>query len=657
MKKFFLIIKIMIFVVISAIVINLGMYIFAYITPKTPLKTANQISFYDNKNELVFSNLDGTKWVELKEISKHIINSTIATEDKNFYSHKGFDYIRIASAFFSNFKSGNINQGASTISQQYIKNLYLDFDKNWGRKIEEAYLTFELETHYSKDEILEGYLNTINYGAGNYGIENASQYYFGKSAKELNIEEATLIAGIPKNPTKYNPVTNYKSAKERQKVVLISLANNRYIKQSDIKKILEKKVHLNINEEKADETNINYYKDAVLNELKSIKEIPESLIKTGGLKIYTNLDVESQKILNDTVKEEMNNEEKLQVASLVAEPNSGKIIALVGGKDYKTSEYNRVTQAKRQVGSTIKPFLYYTALENGLTASSTFSSEKTTFTIGKNKIYSPSNYRNKYPNKEITMAAAIAYSDNIYAVKTHLFLGEDELINTLKSVGIDEGIDYNPSLALGTSEISMIDYADGYITLANYGIKNEGYLINKITDYDGKVLYKHKNNEEKVLSRNSTFIINELLSNTYSYDFVDYSSPTMLSVKSRLTKKYAIKSGSTDNDYWTVGYNPNLLVMVWNGNDDNSALNSSQSKISKNIWAKTIENILKNKESSWYPIAENITAKEVNPISGKLEKNKKVTTLYYEKGTEPYYEDKILDEYILNNKKNNNTDD
>ena len=622
------------------------MYIFAYITPKTPLKTANQISFYDNKNELVFSNLDGGKWVELKNISKHLVNATIATEDKNFYSHKGFDYLRIFSAFFNNLKNGNINQGASTISQQYIKNLYLDFDKNWNRKIEEAYLTFELETHYSKDEILEGYLNTINYGGGNYGIENASKYYFGKSAKDLTIEEATLIAGIPKNPTKYNPITNYKNAKERQKVVLISLANNGYIKEKDIDKIYDKKVNLKGNSNNKEETNINYYKDAVMQELKNIKQIPESLIKTGGLKIYTNLDMNSQKILNETVSNEMKDEEKLQVAALVANPKTGKVTALVGGKDYKTSEYNRVTQAKRQVGSTIKPFLYYSALENGLTASSTFSSEKTTFNVDNNKVYSPSNYRDRYPNKDITMAAAIAYSDNIYAVKTHLFLGKDELINTLQNVGIKENITYNPSLALGTSEISMLDYSNGYLTLANYGIKNESYLINKITDYNGKVLYKHKSNVEKVLSRNSTFIINELLSNTYNYDFVDYSSPTMLSVRNKLTKKYAVKSGSTDNDYWTIGYNPDSLVMVWNGNDDNSKVSSSQSKISKNIWASTIEEILKDKENSWYPIAQDITAKEVNPISGKIEDNKKKTTLYYLKGTEPYYEDEVLNDYL-----------
>lgn len=652
MRNFLFIIKIFAFLLISIIILNLGMYMYAYITPKTPLKTANQISFYDKDEKLVFSNLDGSKWIELKNISKHLINSTIATEDKNFYSHKGFDYVRIASAFFTNFRSGNINQGASTISQQYIKNLFLNFDKNWKRKIEEAYLTFELETHYSKNEILEGYLNTINYGGGNYGIENASQYYFGKSAKDLNIEEATLIAGIPKNPTKYNPISNFDNAKKRQKIVLLSLANNGYINKKDINKIYRKKVILKTAKTPENDSNINYYRDAVLSELKSLNKIPESLIKTGGLKIYTNLDIDAQKNLDNVVNEHMQNQDKLQVAALVAEPKSGKVIALIGGKDYKTSEFNRVTQAKRQVGSTIKPFLYYTALEKGLTPSSTFTSEKTTFTLENGKLYSPSNYKDKYPNKQITMAAAIAYSDNIYAVKTHLFLGQEELVKTLKSVGIKEKMKYNSSLALGTSEISMLDFANGYITLANYGIKNNAYLINKVTDYNDKVLYQHKNEEEKILNRNSTFIINELLNNTYNYNFVDYSSPTMISIKNKLTKKYAIKSGSTDYDYWTVGYNPDALVMVWNGNDDNSVLHSNQSKISKNIWADCIEEILKEKSNNWYPIANDITAKEVNPISGKLNDKDKTTTLYYLKGTEPYYEDDVINSYILDKKKN-----
>lgn len=654
MKHFFLIVKILIIGVFIFIIFNLGFYIYAYITPKTPLKTANQISFYDKNNHLVFANIDGSKWTSYENISKNVKNSTISVEDKNFFKHKGFDYLRIASAAFSNIKNRNINQGASTISQQYIKNLYLDFNKNWKRKIEEAYLTFELETHYSKKEILEGYLNTINYGSGNYGIENASLYYFGKNSKNLSLAEASLLVGIPKNPTKYNLTYNYENAKKRQKLVLKSMVNNGYISKKTMNKVYNEKVKIVSDKDNGEESNINYYKDAVLTELKSLKEVPESLIKTGGLKIYTNLDREAQSTLNKSIKNNMNNKNKLQVAALVAEPKTGKITALIGGKSYKKSEFNRVTQSKRQVGSTIKPFLYYSALENNLTASSTFKSAKTTFNVDNNKVYSPSNYNDKYANKNISMAAAIAYSDNIYAVKTHLFLGENELLDTLQTCGIKTNLEYSPSLALGTEEINMLDYANGYITLANYGQKNEQYLIRKVTDYNGKLIYQKKKTAEQVLNKNSVFILNELLSNTYNYNFIDYISPTMISVKSRLTKKYAVKSGSTDTDYWTIGYNPEALVMVWNGYDDNKNLNSSQSRISKNIWANTIEGVLKDKKNIWYNIPNDITPKAVNPISGEETNSGKKVTLYYLKGTEPIRKDeKIITDTFLKEKSSN----
>lgn len=636
MNKFYFFIKIFIFFIIFIVLFNIGLYIFAYITPKTPLKTANQISYYDKDNALISSNLDNSNWIKYNNISKNIINATISTEDKNFFNHKGFDYPRIIKAFFINIKRNNLNQGASTISQQYIKNLYLNFDKKLSRKIEEAYLTFELETHYNKKQILEGYLNTINYGAGCYGINNASRYYFNKDADKLTLAETSLIVGIPKNPTKYNPIINYDNAKKRQKIVLKSMVKNGYISKNVANKAYKTKIKLIKNDLNENVLNVNYYTDAVLSELYSLNEIPDSLIEGGGLKIYTTYDKNAMKILENNVKNEMINKENLQVAALVAEPKTGNITALMGGKNYKISEYNRVTQAKRQVGSTIKPFLYYSALENGLTASSTFSSEKTTFTVEKNKTYSPNNFNNKYPNKEISMASAIAFSDNIYAVKTHLFLGEEVLGNTLSLAGIKEYIKPTASLALGTSEISMLDFANGYLTLANFGIKNKAHFIRKVTDYHGNILYQYKPEEIEVFNKNNIFILNELLSNTYNYDFVSYASPTMISVKNLITKKYAVKSGSTDNDYWTIGYNPDSLVMVWNGMDDNSKLDRKDSKISKNIWVKTIEGILREKDSNWYPIPKNIIAKEVNPISGKLENDKKHTTIYYLKGTEPY---------------------
>ncbi len=635
MKKLYFFIKMTIFLFFSLTVIIFGFYAYAYLTPKENLKTANQILIYDDEKNLVFENASDATWIKLDNISKNIIDATISAEDKNFYKHKGFDYPRILKAMLINIKNNSLSQGASTISQQYIKNLYLDFNKTWKRKIEEAFLTLELEVHYKKDEILEGYLNTINYGAGNYGIEAASNYYFNKNAKDLTLAEATILVGIPKNPTYYNPINYYDNAKKRQKLVLDGMVKNKYITKDKANSIYNEQLNFYGIKKNRSLSSVYYYKDAVMQELNNIKSIPNSLIETGGLKIYTNLNLDNQKVLEENIKNELKDIENIQVASIIVDPKTGNISALVGGIDYTKSEFNRVTQAKRQVGSTMKPFLYYAALENGFTASSTFKSEPTTFNLGNNKIYSPKNASNIYANKDISMASAIAFSDNIYAVKTHLFLGTDVLINIAKEVGIETKLEPNASLPLGSNEISMIDFANGYATLANMGKKNKVHLIEKITDINNNIIYEHKSDEEEVLNKKYVYILNELLTNTYNYTFVDYTSPTMLSINKIITRKYSVKSGSTSSDTWTVGYNNDALVMVWSGYDDNTPTKKNVSIANKNIWAKTIEEILKNTKKTWYEIPDNITASLVNPLSGETNDGNKNTLLFYINGTEP----------------------
>ena len=635
MKKLYFLIKFTIFSFISITIIILGFYGYAYLTPKENLTTANQILIYDDENNLVFENSSNASWVALDKISKNVIDATISAEDKNFYKHKGFDYLRILKAMFINIKSKSLKQGASTISQQYIKNLYLDFDKTWKRKIEEAFLTFELEVHYDKDDILEGYLNTINYGAGNYGIESAARYYFNKNSKDLTLAEASILVGIPKNPTYYNPINYFDNAKKRQKLVLDSMVNNKYITEKEANDVYNTELEFYGIKETKSMTSIYYYKDAVMQELRNIKAIPTSLIDTGGLKIYTNLNLNNQKILENNIKNELKNIDDIQVASIIVDPRTGNVSALVGGIDYNKSEFNRVTQAKRQVGSTMKPFLYYAALENGFTSSSTFRSEATTFNLGNDKTYSPKNAGNIYANKNISLASAIAFSDNIFAVKTHLFLGADSLIDTAKKVGIKTKLEPNASLPLGSNEISMIDFANGYVTLANMGKKNEVHLIEKVTDINNNVIYEFKSDEEEVLNKKYVYILNELLTNTYNYSFVDYTSPTMLRINNIITRKYAVKSGSTTSDTWTVGYNNDALVMVWSGYDDNDPTHKDVSIANKMIWAKTIEEVLKDTPKTWYEIPNNITASLVNPVSGLSNDGKKNVLLFYVNGTEP----------------------
>ena len=641
MKKRRKVFKILIILVLSFTFIYLSIYFFASLN-KIDLNSSKGYFLYDNKNKLINGTSD--QWIKLKNIDKNLINATISIEDKNYYHHQGFDYPRIAKSLFTNIKNKKNLQGASTISQQYAKNLFLNFDKTWERKMKEAWLTIKLESQYSKDEILEGYLNTINYG-GIYGIENASYYYFNKSADKLSLAEASILAGIPKSPNNYSPILNYKKSKKRQKDVLNAMVRNKYITKKEAKDAYNTKLNFyGFNEENKLKT-LRYYEDAVMDELDTLN-LPTSFIEVGELKIYTTLDINSQSILEKSI--ENNFDSDMQLASIMINPNNGEIIALAGGKDYSVSQFNRATNSKRQVGSTLKPFLYYSALENGFTESTTFTSEETTFVFSDDKTYSPANYNNKYGNKDITMAAALAYSENVYAVKTHLFLGEETLVEMLKRVGITEKLKPIPSLALGSNEISLMDMMSAYSTLASGGYKVKPHFIKKVEDSKGKILYEYKNEKEEMLNSSLVYIMNEALTSTYNYKFIDYNYPTCYDIASSIKHKYSIKTGTTDKDHLIFGYNPNILIGIWSGYDDNKDSPSSDGKYIKKMWVEIAENYNKNKKDKWYKIPENVVGVLVNPISGiPVESNdKNATVFYYIKGTEPTYENKTLEDLI-----------
>lgn len=628
-------IKSFIFLFISFVVLLIGLYTYAYLSPKLDLKTSGSLYLYDNKNDLVYQGSRSNEWANLEDISDNLKNAVIAVEDKNFYNHHGFDYLRIAKAMITNIKKKSIVQGASTISQQYIKNLYLDFDKTWKRKAEEAMLTLELEVHYDKDDILEGYLNTINYGQGNMGIVNASSYYFNKKPSELTLEEAIMLAGIPKNPAGYNPVSNYEASLKRAWVVAKSMLNNGYIDEDTYNNLFKEKLEIFGQTKNNNLQMIMYYQEAVLNELSNIKKIPASLINAGGLKIYTTLDLKEQTSLENNILSNKVDDE-LQVASVIVDPKTGAVKALTGGMNYAKSQYNRALKSKRQVGSTMKPFLYYAALENNMTMSSSFRSEETTFNLASGKTYAPQNAGNIYASKEITMAAALALSDNIYAVKTNLFLGVDKMIDVAKRTGINANLDEVASLPLGTSEINILDYATGYTTFASGGYQKELYFIEKIEDIDGNVLYEHEDLNRLVINPNYTYILNEMMTSTTNDAYVDYTTPTALNIASTLTHKYALKTGSTNTDYWIVGYNPDRLMMMWMGYDNNKEVNGNVRNNAKKIWALTIEESLNSINTTWYETPKNVVAIPLDAVTGKTTNNQnKVALYYYVKGTEP----------------------
>lgn len=620
-------------------------YGYSKLSNKLEIKSANNISMYDNTNEVFFQGNGTSKWVNLNDISKNVINATISTEDKKFYKHFGFDFLRIAKASFVNIKNRKTMQGASTISQQYVKNLFLDFDKTWERKWNEMWLTLNVEMHYSKDEILEGYLNTINYGHGMYGIEKAANYYFNKSSKDLSLAEATMLVGIPKSPSNFSPLVNPALAKKRQTIILDGMVKNGYITEEEKERAINEELSFYGKESQDSLSSVMYYKDAVIKELENIKSIPTSFLDTGGLKVYTTLDLNAQKSLEDSVSKNLKGK-SLQAAAITMNPENGEILGLIGGVDYSKSGFNRATNSIRQVGSTMKTFLYYAALENGFTPSTAFTSEQTTFTFSNKQSYSPKNANEVYGNIPISLATAISYSDNIYAVKTHMFLGEDTLVNMAKRLGITAKLSANPSLPLGTNEINIIEMTSAYATFANEGYKVTPHLIKKVEDQNGNVLYEYKEEKEMILNSSLTYILNELLTTTYDKSFIDYNYPTILSLAAKMSRKYAVKSGTTATDLWTIGYTPQVITSVWVGYDENKEIPSKEYQCAKNIWIDTMETFLKDKEKTWYTKPNNVVGYLVDPISGKPanEESKHKKILYYLKGTEPTGNEMVFDE-------------
>jgi len=629
-------IKFGIFLFICGIVFLVGIYIHAYFSPPIELNSANAIVMYDRNGYVFFQGSGGREWVSLENISPYVQKAIISVEDRHFFTHRGFDFLRIIRSLYLNLRTGRITGGGSTISQQYVKNMFLDFDQTWSRKIEEALLTINMEVHFSKEEILEGYLNTINFGQGNFGIESAAQFYFNKSASELTLEQAIILVGIPRSPEHYNPVNNYDRAIGRAWVVARSMLNNGHLTIDQYTNLFSETIPIHGRRE--DSNNLQtlmYFHDAVINELNNLSGIPKSLIQSGGLRIHTTLDFSIQEEMERSIIENMN-DESVQVAAIVTEPSSGGVLALTGGVNHATSQFNRATQARRHVGSTIKPFLYYAALENHMTSASTFRSEETTFVFANNQTYTPTNYGDRYGNKDITMAAALAFSDNIFAVKTHLFIGKQELVDTMRLAGLRGHLDANPSLALGAIEINMLDYAGAFNTLANSGIYNELHFITKVEDAEGRVLFERNINPEQVLNAQNVFILNEMMTATYNPNFVSFNAPTALHMNPSLSRRYAIKTGTTDWDFWIVGYNPDIMMLVWCGNDMNNPVPRSYSRNIRNIWIDTVEFALRDTSQIWYEIPEDIIGLPLNAISGEFDpSNNNNALFFFRRGSEP----------------------
>lgn len=600
------------------------------------IPTIETIELYDSENNKILSYSNGKKksYVKLNQISDYVIDAFISIEDKRYFDHTGLDFIRICKAAIVDIISKEAKEGASTITQQYARNLFLTMDKTWQRKLSEMMIAINLESKYTKEEILEGYLNSIYFDHGIYGVEDASLYYFGKSVSDLTLLEAVCIAAIPKGPSIYSPLKNPDNNKERRALILKQMFEDEIITSNEYEEALNSKLSLTGYNPNNQSEVAPYFQDYVLNELKNIPFVKD--YASLGLKVYTTLNLGLNNDINEAISNRIDND--LETSIVAVEPSTGKILSLIGGKKYTNSTFNRATSAYRQPASTIKPFLYLTALENGFTSSTTFTSEKTTFHYNNNS-YSPSNYHNSYPNQEISLAYAMAVSDNIYAVKTHMFLGMEKLKNCLVAFGLKSKIDAIPSLALGTNEVTNLNWTECYQVLANEGVKITPYAIEKITTFDGKILYEAKKEKIKVAEKDDVYILNELMTNIFDSKMILNTRPTGVSIASRLSNTFAAKSGSTDTDNWMVGYNKDLLISVWTGYDDNRMITSkSDTYVAKYIWADIVEDYFKNKNTTWYETPDDVIDIYLNPITGFYGNfNDYTKKLYFKKSNIPWY--------------------
>ncbi|HLS65558.1 MAG TPA: transglycosylase domain-containing protein [Pseudogracilibacillus sp.] len=596
-----------------------------------------ETTFYDQDEEEIEVFQRRKRHVELDHISPFFIDAIIAVEDRHFYDHHGFDYRGIARAVVKNVHSKRLKEGASTITQQYARNLYLSHEKTWIRKLKEAFYTVRLEMFYDKESILTGYLNTIYFGHGAYGIEDASFTFFNKRAKDLTLAEAAMLAGIPKGPTYYSPFNDEESARERQMYILQTMLDRGIISQAQYYEAKQEKLQFAKPQTLTNEE-APHYIDVVIAEAADILQIEESELLTGGYKVFTKLDPSTQEAIEQKSESALKHNDKIEMAAVAMEPDDGAIVALVGGRNYANSTYNRATNAKRMVGSIFKPILYYAALERGFTPSTKLKSEPTKFALEDGELYEPSNYNGYYAYKPISLAQALALSDNVYAVKTNLFLQPENVVKAAKKFGITSDLPAVPSLALGSASISLLEMTTAYGMIANGGKNVQSYTIEKIENSNGKVLYTKKVPSDQRLNEQKTFILTHLMQGMFDRRLNGYMDVTGAPIADQLRFPYAGKSGTTDTDSWMVGFSPKLAVGVWIGYDDNEPLQTSIEKtVAKTIWAEAMEKFHEDETDVTFPVPNGIVKKIVDVETGLLATSDCAVTkaMYFEAGTEP----------------------
>ncbi|OGH05159.1 MAG: hypothetical protein A2W22_05815 [Candidatus Levybacteria bacterium RBG_16_35_11] len=623
-------------------------------------ETPQSTKIYDRNGKLLFDiyrEKDST-FVPLSEIPKDMQEATIAIEDRNFYSHGAIDIRGITRALYSIVFHKQI-QGGSTLTQQLVKNSLLTSEQTITRKIKEIILAYASELLYSKNQVLEMYLNQTPYGGTAYGIEAASQTYFGKRAKDLDLAESTLLAGLPEAPTAYSPFGAHPElAKARQRQVLEAMVEEKYISSGQADKAYnETLVYKRFSNEIKAPHFVLYIKDLL------IKKYGEKKVEEGGLKVITSLDLDLQNMAQATVSSHIDELSGFHVsngASMITNPKTGEILAMVGSKDYFDEKIDgnvNVTLAERQPGSSIKPVNYATGLINGYTAATPFIDEKICFPQPGSRPYCPVNYDGKF-HGVVQMRYALGNSFNIPAVKMLKLNGIPSLVATATAMGITtwkNPDNYGLSLTLGGGEVTMIDMTQAFGVFATGGYKINLQPILKVTDRTGKVLEQYTPPKspifgKKVLPTGVSFIISDILADNNAR-ILEFGAGSELKIVDQVV---SVKTGTTNDfrDNWTIGYTPSYVVASWVGNNDNTPMSGLVSGITgaAPIWHDIMSELLKNRSPEPTQRPSNVIQKVVcssgyqslgdqkDQCQGRFE--------YFIKGTEPFANYKVANEKI-----------
>ena len=501
--------------------------------------------------------------VELKEVPKELVQALIATEDKNFYKHKGYDLMGLTRSMIANVLAGHVVQGASTITQQLSRILFLSNEKTFTRKIKELQVAAQIEKTISKDKILEMYLNNVYLGSGAYGVKGAAKIYFNKDLKQLTLPEMALIAGLPQAPSVYSPYHSIELAKKRRNQVLLRMYKMRYIDKKTYESAKAEPIKLSTMPTMYATNKAPYFCDYVMKDLNKLGFSEEEIIN-GGFKVITTLNYQAQVKANEAIISNLNSwglkSDKNQAAVFSFSPIDGRILVYAGGKDYTKSQYDRVTQSIRPSGSAFKPFIYTAAIEKGYSPNDMI--DDLPVKIGN---WTPKNYGNKYRGP-IPLYTALMVSSNVCTARLMDAIGVRPVIQLARVMGITTPIPYDYTISLGSNSVKLFEMTRAYGIFANGGFKVEPYAIERVESSRGTILYEAKKaRTSKVLNINTAATMTAIMKTVIAHGTGRAAD---------IGKPAAGKTGTTDDckDAYFIGFTPDVVTGVWVGNDDNSRM-------------------------------------------------------------------------------------